>query len=348
MDATFIYILIAAVTGLIAWGGYSLVQGLTDDGERKKLADRLAADDRLSPVGGGGLGRSSIVLQQMENSGLPPRLAAMPFFQGLNRKLGQAFPDVVLARFLMLAAGLAAFLAVTVWAVSGNPVFGLIGGAVGGYAPFFLIGSRRSKRQKLLSNQIPDALDFLSRVLRAGHSLTTGLQMMGEELPKPIGEEFRKAYDQHSLGQPLEDCLKAMSGRIESTDFAFFITAVLIQRQSGGDLSRGVAEHQRHDPPAHPPPAARQGQDGRGPVHRLHPGRLPGRHVPDRLRDEPGLRRHPGPHEHRPGPARHGLRPVHGRPVRHPEDHDGEGVSGGLFVVGCLLWVGSDLLADSR
>jgi tight adherence protein B len=60
---------------------------------------------------------------------------------------------------------------------------------------------------------------------------------MGEELPQPIGLEFRRCYDQHSLGQPLEECLKTMASRIESTDFAFFITAVLIQRQSGGDLS---------------------------------------------------------------------------------------------------------------
>ncbi len=237
MDGLFIYILIAAVSGLIAWGGYCLVQGLSDGGERKRLSERLGNDDRLVPGGPGQSGRPSIVVQQMENSGLPPRLAAMPFFQNLNRKLMQAFPAVRLARFLYLAGGLGGFLGLTAWAVSGSPVMGLIGGAVGTYGPFFLIGSRRSKRQKLLANQIPDALDFLSRVLRAGHSLTTGLQMMGEELPKPIGEEFRTCYDQHSLGQPLEDCLKGISVRVESTDFAFFITAVLIQRQSGGDLS---------------------------------------------------------------------------------------------------------------
>jgi tight adherence protein B len=85
--------------------------------------------------------------------------------------------------------------------------------------------------------QLPEALDFLSRILRAGHSLSTGVQMMGEELPQPLASEFRRAYDQHSLGQPLEDAFKDMAGRIDSTDFAFFVTAVLIQRQTGGDLS---------------------------------------------------------------------------------------------------------------
>jgi len=237
MDGNLIYILIAAVAGLVAWGGYCLVVGLNDGGERKRLAERLAAGDRLEPAGGDGNGRPSIILQQMADSGLPPRLAAMPVFQAIHHQLSQALPTWTVTSFLSVAGGLSVIVALLVWAISGSPVLGLVGGAVGGYAPFFLIGSRRAKRQKLLANQIPDALDFLSRVLRTGHSLTTGLQMMGEELPKPIGEEFRKCYDQHSLGQPLEDCLKGMSVKIESTDFAFFITAVLIQRQSGGDLS---------------------------------------------------------------------------------------------------------------
>ena len=88
-----------------------------------------------------------------------------------------------------------------------------------------------------MTTQLPEALDFLSRVMRAGHSMSTGLQMMADELPKPLSLEFRRVYDQHSLGQPLEACLKEMAGRVESTDFAFFVTAVLIQRQTGGDLS---------------------------------------------------------------------------------------------------------------
>ena len=57
----------------------------------------------------------------------------------------------------------------------------------------------------MLADQLPEALDFLSRILRAGHSLSTGLQMMSEELPQPLATEFRRAYDQHSLGSPLDD-----------------------------------------------------------------------------------------------------------------------------------------------
>ena len=103
--------------------------------------------------------------------------------------------------------------------------------------PLFVLNFLCNGRLKKLIRQLPEALDFLSRIMRAGHSLSTGLQMMADELPKPIAEEFRKVYDQHSLGQPLEEALKDMSTRIDSTDLSFFVTAVLIQRQTGGDLS---------------------------------------------------------------------------------------------------------------
>jgi tight adherence protein B len=233
MDGYLLPSIIAAVIGLFAYGVICLIQGFTD-GEKKKLAERLGSDDRMDTAANT---RRSIILQQMEASGLPPKLAAMPIFQSLNRLVMQAFPDLPLIKFLYVVIGLAFTSLVLVGLIANSVVMGLLAGAAGAYLPFFTVTSRRNKRQKMIANQIPDSLDFLSRILRAGHSLTTGLQMMGEELPAPIGHEFRRCYDQHSLGQPLEDCLKTMASRIESTDFAFFITAVLIQRQSGGDLS---------------------------------------------------------------------------------------------------------------
>ena len=233
MDGYLTPILIAAVTGLFAWGIVCFIQGMTD-GEKKKLAERLGSEDRMDSAS---TTRRSIVMQQMESSGLPPGMAEMKIFQGLNRLLIQAFPEWSLLKFLYVGGWDFSFKPVHRLVVADSVFMGLAAGAIGAYLPFFTVSSRRGKRQKKIANQIPDALDFLSRILRAGHSLTTGLQMMGEELPMPMGTEFRRCYDQHSLGQPLEDCLKSMASRIESTDFAFFITAVLIQRQSGGDLS---------------------------------------------------------------------------------------------------------------
>jgi tight adherence protein B len=116
-------------------------------------------------------------------------------------------------------------------------VFGILGGIFGLLLPFFILNSKRSRRQRMIADQLPETLDFLSRILKAGHSLTTGIQMVADELPMPLSGEFRRCYDQHSLGQPLEESFKEMASRIESPDFAFLITAILIQRQTGGDLS---------------------------------------------------------------------------------------------------------------
>lgn len=233
MDGSLLYILIAAVAGLFAFGVICLVQGLTD-GSKRKLSERLAGDERMDATNAT---RRSIVIQQMESGGLPPSLARNAMLQSLHQRLIQAFPDLAVSRFLLIAAG-GAFLALLItWVVADSVFAGAIAGAIAGYLPFFVLNSKRNKRQKLIAEQLPEALDFLSRILRAGHSLTTGLQMMGEELPQPMATEFRRCYGQHSLGQPLEDSLKDMATRIESTDFAFFVTAVLIQRQTGGDLS---------------------------------------------------------------------------------------------------------------
>jgi tight adherence protein B len=233
MDGTILYILIAAVAALFGLGMVFLMQGLTS-GEKRKLSQRLGNDDR---VDANAATRQSIVIHQMESAGLPPALAKIKLLQSLHGRVIQAFPELPLVRFLLIVSGLAFVSFLVTWVVADSLLIGVVAGALAGYLPFFAMNSKRSKRQRQLADQIPDALDFLSRILRAGHSLTTGLQMMGEELRPPMAAEFRRCYDQHSLGQPLEDCLKDMATRVETTDFAFFVTAVLIQRQTGGDLS---------------------------------------------------------------------------------------------------------------
>jgi tight adherence protein B len=233
MDGNLLYILIASVATLFIAGLFFLIQGLTDD-DKKKLAQRLGGDER---VDGATVTRRSIVIQQMESAGLPPVLARVPILQKLQSCLIQAYPDLPITRFLLIIVAMGVVTFFLAWLLADSILAGIIAGPIAAYLPIFMVNSKRAKRQRMLADQLPDALDFLSRILRAGHSLTTGLQMMGEELPKPMGTEFRHCYGQHSLGHPLEDCLKDASTRIESTDFAFFITAVLIQRQTGGDLS---------------------------------------------------------------------------------------------------------------
>ena len=230
--ALMIPICVAAAVGLGVWGFISITSD-PNRKEKKKLTERLAMEPKSDAASA--LQRS--ITLQMQATGLPIGLASNAFMQNLHRRVIQAYPEGSLKKFLLILIGcalgcglVAGAIFATVWAI-------LVGMVIGGYIPFFILSSKRNRRQRAMVAQLPEALDFLSRILRAGHSLSTGVQMMGEELPQPLASEFRRAYDQHSLGQALEDAFKDMAARVNSTDFAFFVTAVLIQRQTGGDLS---------------------------------------------------------------------------------------------------------------
>jgi tight adherence protein B len=108
---------------------------------------------------------------------------------------------------------------------------------LGGYAPIGYIKFVRNRRMLKFDEQFPEAMDLLARALRAGHALTTGLSMVAEELPDPIGPEFKALYDQQNFGLPLPQALKNFADRIPSMDAKFFVTAVLTQREAGGNLS---------------------------------------------------------------------------------------------------------------
>jgi tight adherence protein B len=95
----------------------------------------------------------------------------------------------------------------------------------------------RSRRTLKFEEQFPEAMDLLARALRAGHALTTGLAMVADELKDPIGPEFKTLYDEQNFGLPLPQALKNFAMRIPLLDARFFVTAVLTQRDAGGNLS---------------------------------------------------------------------------------------------------------------
>ena len=232
MVAIMVPILIAAAVALFTLGVSRVVRGFLH-GEKRKLAERLSIDARFDPEAAS----ARAIKIQLEQSELPPLLSRLQFLAVLHRHVIQAYPQTTLVRFLSLSAGVAVFAGFVMLMASASMIPALLAAAGAGYLPFFLVSLKRSRRLKALSDQIPEALDFLSRALKAGHSLSTGIQMMADELPQPLAAEFRQCYDQHSLGQSLDEALKDTAARVESTDFAFFVTAVLIQRQTGGDLS---------------------------------------------------------------------------------------------------------------
>ena len=117
--------------------------------------------------------------------------------------------------------------------------------ALGVSLPFLFLRVKRTRRLHAFEEAFPEALDLISRALKAGHAFATGLKMAADELAEPVGPEFRKTFDEQNFGLPLKDALENLTLRIPILDVRFFATAVLIQRETGGNLSE-ILENLAH------------------------------------------------------------------------------------------------------
>jgi tight adherence protein B len=137
---------------------------------------------------------------------------------------------LISAGFAAAGCGLAVVLRIHTALV---PLVGLALGAL----PMGWVLLRRRKRVRAFSVQLPDALEMMARSLRAGQSLSFGFSMVASEMPAPIGREFGRVFEEQNLGIPLEESLRNMCRRVPNLDLTFFATAIILQRQTGGDLA---------------------------------------------------------------------------------------------------------------
>ena len=114
---------------------------------------------------------------------------------------------------------------------------GAVRGRAGRVRADGVIQFKAKRRVRSFEEQFPEAIDLLARALRAGHAFITGLSMVAEEMPDPVGTEFKLAFDRQNFGMPLPDALRALGERVPLLDARFFVTAVLTQREAGGNLS---------------------------------------------------------------------------------------------------------------
>jgi len=139
---------------------------------------------------------------------------------------------------IMLAMVLAAVLSGMVCMLLVNvPIFWIIAALGGSFVPYIWLRYKRTQRMKKFEEQFPEALDLLSRAIRAGHAFQTAMGMVADELPSPVGVEFKKAFEQQNFGLPLREVLDQMAERVPHLDVKFFVTAVTIQRETGGNLA---------------------------------------------------------------------------------------------------------------
>ena len=191
----------------------------------------------------------SALLRQRMLSELPPLerlLLRLPRAHQLDRWILQANLNWSVA-FLLLgstALGAAGLLATTALLHQPLPISAVVAAAAA-CAPLLYVRRRRARRLVKLEQQLPDALDLMVRALRAGHAFGAGLQMIGEEMAEPIASEFRFVHDEVNFGVSLEQALTNLSVRIPVTDLRYFVVAVLIQRDSGGNLTEVLANLSR-------------------------------------------------------------------------------------------------------
>ena len=151
--------------------------------------------------------------------------------------IDQAAAEITVMRLLLfsLTAGVLAFLAVIM--VSPSFLLATFIGILATSLPTLYILARRKKRLNKFLSLLPDALDLMSRGLSAGHAFTEALQMVATEMPEPIASEFRKTYEEQNLGLSLKLALENLVERVPLLDLRMCVTAVMIQRETGGNLS---------------------------------------------------------------------------------------------------------------
>jgi tight adherence protein B len=146
---------------------------------------------------------------------------------------------------LIVAVICGAVCALAVTMLTRSPLGLPAGFAVGCALPFMFLKFKRTRRLRAFEEMFPEALDLIARALKAGHAFATGLKMAADELSEPVGPEFRKTFDEQNFGLPLKDALENLTLRIPILDVRFFATAVLIQRETGGNLSE-ILENLAH------------------------------------------------------------------------------------------------------
>lgn len=236
MDYVFILFMVAAFFAVVL-----LLEGLFHMWNASHGPEIKRINQRLQAMSAGSYeGRSALLIKQRLLSGAPAvdkLLLGVPRIHKLDRLLEQSGSSMSVARFLTLTL-LAALVCLLLGYFFGLPwllTLLLVMGAAS--LPYLAVQNKKFKRISKIERQLPDALDLMSRALRAGHSFPSALEMVATEGQQPIAQEFRIVSDEVNFGIPLSDALNNLAVRVPVTDLRYFVIAVLIQRETGGNLA---------------------------------------------------------------------------------------------------------------
>ena len=234
--AILVFILVTA--GI--FGGYMAMTQLPGFLQARRMDQRLRELSE-GPVAEGDTGsEDNSIVKRVTQGPLPlvdkviAKSGAGSWLATLIAQSGVKVTPSAIVMFSLVLALLAAYVASI---FIRQPVGSLVAAILGALAPFGFLFNRRSRRFRRFEEQFPEALDLLSRAIRAGHAFQTAMGMVADELPDPVGPEFKKGFDQQNFGLPLRDALNELAERVPILDVRFFVTAVLIQRDTGGNLA---------------------------------------------------------------------------------------------------------------
>jgi tight adherence protein B len=230
-----IALLVFLLVALAAFGIGSLID--QRNARARLIKDRLATADKAAERD------PNEVLALLRDE----QLSRIPAFDTLLRRSARvsAIQDALLqagmkfraGNFLLLCVlcGALAGLVVILW--TGNPAIAWAALIIGIFLPYSFVSYRRQKRFEKFEELFPEAIDTLARAVRAGHAFTTALEMISNEVAEPLSSEFRKLYEEQKFGMPVRDALMNLTERVPLVDVKFFVTAVMLQRETGGNLA---------------------------------------------------------------------------------------------------------------
>jgi tight adherence protein B len=234
------FILVALLIWAVAIGAWFMVSKYLKSSDVERVKNRLlgtgkakkakkAALDQPAVITRIETGKNQFAQQLVEKYQLGPKIGAFLEQAGLSWPAARLVHLTIVA----LGSGLSVswlFLPIPKWAA-------LLVGLVTGAGPYLYVWRKRKARLHKFEEVFPDTLEFVSRSMRAGHAFSVSLEMIHREFPEPVASEFRRTFEEHNLGLPIEVALQKLSKRVPSLDVQFFVSAVLLQKRTGGNLA---------------------------------------------------------------------------------------------------------------
>lgn len=227
------------IIGAVFVGVFALIVGIAvffRDQSVSQMEGRLTALTKGEKNDPSSLSEIAQMLAR-EKAGKSALEAAVANWFNLSLLFDQAEVTMSVATFIATCAGLGFGSAFLVVAAGLNVVIAPLAGITFGALPFFWLLFRRKRRLAKFASQLPEALELVARALRAGHSLAAGFHLVSQEASDPIASEFGRVFEEQNLGIPFEEALNNLVNRVPNLDLKFFVTAVILQRQTGGDLA---------------------------------------------------------------------------------------------------------------